>query len=628
MNLRGTIKIRPRGRLMIGGFAPSVPGVDDGTARRPNPLAGERQAGGEGDWPFIPASALRGALRETYTRLLLGSDRAGEVCPACISPEQAGAAEGEDESAQCPVCRIFGAPGAPVPARLRIEDGVLLGDSAERFLPERHWSSVHHVSVDRRKRSRAVGRLFNQECLAPFSELEFTANVELAGAGEDDRELLEHLCRAVLAIGQGRSSGQGRVELAFELERKTTPAVESQPAGDRADFLLELDPETPLCLGGAQGFSDFQPTRTAIPGSTARGAIAHAMLRSGVAPESELFQALFVGPEAARFEDLHAAPKGAADGVVATWPVPLSALECKGHPEHGLFDDLLGQLLAKALGSDERPLPFLTRCPECEGRMQKASGESLVETAAAYERHRLNTTAMTRVALDRRRGRAARGMLYTFEQIEPTGKVFRGRVRRADGALPKLLAGLPVYVGKGASKGLGRVRCRTVPPPRQPSVSERIAAFMAAWQGLCRRVGHDWDADRVLVPLLVASDWPLIDHGDAADYLAACPGLGGAKVFLQRLRSARFGRYPVRLEGGRYKGGFDGMRPTIGAGGIVVLEARAAEQAGLAAALERAEEQGLLPEPAADEDRACGLGGVVVAWPFHHRHSVLNNESK
>ncbi len=628
MNLRGRIKIRPRGRLMIGGFAPSAPGVDDGTARRPNPLARERKAGGEQDWPFIPASALRGALRETYTRLVLGGEDAGRVCPACISPEQAGPAA--QSSADCPVCRIFGAPGAPNPARLRIEDGVLLEGNEERFLPERHWSTVHHVSVNRKKRSRDVGRLFNQECLAAFSELEFSAYVELAGAEQGDRELLAHLCRAVLAVGQGRSSGQGRVELELEPEPDSAVTVVSRAAGERADFQLELDPKAPLCLGGAQGSSDFQPTRTAIPGSTVRGAIAHAMLRSGLAADSDLFQALFVGPDAARFEDLHAAPKQAAEGVIATWPVPRSALVCKGHPEHGLFDDLLGQLLARALGSDQRPLPFLARCPKCKGRLQKAGGEALVETETdpAFERHRLNTTAMTRVALDRRRGRAARGMLYTFEQIEPTGQVFRGRVRRADGALPELLTQLPVYVGKGASKGLGRVSCRTLPPPKQPAVAERIAAFMTSWQGLCDRVGHRPAEGRVLVPLLVTSPWPLGEHHSVEQYLAACPGLDGAEVVYRQLRPARVGRYPVRLEDGQYQGASDGMRPAIDAGGIVVLEASAAEQAGLAAALERAEQQGLLPEPAADEERACGLGGVTVAWPFHRRYSVLNNESK
>lgn len=632
---RGTLTIRADGRLLIGGNAPRNPDVDDGTARL-------------GDAPYIPASALKGAVRETFTRLLRAVAPDKVCAPAC--PEQ-GLEEGEEGGEGCLVCALFGAPGHSRPARLRLGDGHLRHTENVKGLLE----VDHRVSVRRTTRTQMPGRLFNREvagrdpqCNVYVADVEAIFDDQPVTIGDrevSEKDIISGAVAATLGLGGGRSTGLGRVSLSLDLEPTGDSGKPSEIAGETV--MVTASPEAPICVGPPQRqVGNFLRTLDHIPGSTLRGAVAQALLDAGVSDDAAEFKAAFLQHETgASFGPLLPRPEGSELPVV---PMPQSALRCKvgsateAPEDHPLRDTLLAGILASWLQRDDRQPRVNLRCEVCAarggGRMERAAGYLLGwgEQAAAYTPP---TRVMTRTALDRATGGVLHGNLYSQEELLPgapgardAGRAWEltGAVTGLPGALVSQIqrAGGRAHLGRGRGRGLGRsFLSLAAGQPYGMGVEERLALFRRAVMTRWEAAGQPGDPPELLAVLLV-SPLPLTEGLQAGDHLCsllaqALPGVRRTPE-LAWLRSVRVGRYLAMPPDAAKKHGVEtdhrqqGLCTAAAPGSVVVVRLEAPPSAEELSELDRLERRGL---PLSAPQRQVGLGRVCFCHPFHAKNA-------
>jgi CRISPR-associated Csx10 family RAMP protein len=271
----------------------------------------------------------------------------------------------------------------------------------------------------------------------------------------------------------------------------------------KVSITFDIEVLSPLHLGRAPiGVGEYLFTQQHVPGTALRGALAEVLIKKSVMdPESATFKQLFKGPQALRFEPAYPA-------TLTDWgyPFPLTARCCKAkggfpppdtRPEmrkhyHGVFDILVSQVVFEerlaALKDEGVPLPFMEqpRCPHCWKGVEPASGgyvwDELDERPAA--RPKPDLVRHTHTAINRARGVAEDGMLYTVETLEP-GARLRGclwveetqadKVRGALGNITRL--------GRGVRRGRGRVqvtpRGEVEPGDTQARIEELTDLFQA-----------------------------------------------------------------------------------------------------------------------------------------------------
>jgi len=255
-------------------------------------------------------------------------------------------------------------------------------------------------------------------------------------------------------------------------------------------FVIEV--KSALHVGRAPlGMGEYLLTQRHIPGSVLRGVLAEVLIhRYGLRPgPGSEFNRLFEGPEAVRFE-----PAYPATALGWGYPFPLTARRCKTHggfPRldtdpaereryHGAFDILVNRIVFEeqlAAG----PVPFIEKplCPHCWGGVEPAQGvytwdadENLPGVASDVRlmRH-------THTAINRARGVAEDGMLYTVETMEP-GTLLRGCVWVEAGQVERVREALSEIkrLGRGVSRGRGRV---TIEPLPQESDGDTLARLRA-----------------------------------------------------------------------------------------------------------------------------------------------------
>jgi CRISPR/Cas system CSM-associated protein Csm3 (group 7 of RAMP superfamily) len=159
----------------------------------------------EGRTPIIPATTLKGWLRESAERVLRGlgqqacdGARPGEVCGTCL------------------ICMVFGAPRRR--SRLRFSDAQLRESITDVRM---------NVSLSRHRKTAYEERLFSTEVAW---QKELTAHIEgwLGSRAEAQRAaaLLYLAARAGFALGAARSRGLGWLELwqfTASVDRETLP---------------------------------------------------------------------------------------------------------------------------------------------------------------------------------------------------------------------------------------------------------------------------------------------------------------------------------------------------------------------------------------------------------------------
>lgn len=237
-----------------------------GTGRSEGPIDRTVRRDAEGD-PYVPGSALKGALRMTAERLVhqlneitdlesdlqLGMQRRGQRAleEPCRAPRPEQMCQSHDP---CVVCRLFG--NVFTGSRLRVSDAHARGDSplgrslrdltdGEDQDDSPHASQARTAStdvltrlrIDRRRKGAEAGALFTSEYSRDASAYRATLagtvpTVPLSDADELPAELVL-LAAAVSAtdqIGGEASTGHGRCRLQFA--GSDTISVSRDEAGD------------------------------------------------------------------------------------------------------------------------------------------------------------------------------------------------------------------------------------------------------------------------------------------------------------------------------------------------------------------------------------------------------------
>ena len=592
-----TLTVTLRGHLLVAGGQAADLGVDLTTARRFD---------GHGMVPYIPATALRGAIRMQLEALLRGARRA--AAGPYPSP---GKPEPDD-----PVARLFGTSG-PLRRRdqacegaLRFGDALPLdGAAARAALAIRPGLEIADDTG-----SAAAGKLFFREVADLTDEpLVFAARLSIRAAepGRSDQrrgdlDLLRAAVAATDALGAGKSKGGGGISIAWSDNEAGPTAVVSGEAGGAESVRLTFTLREPAHFGDGGPRGNHHATRHHIPGATVRGALAWALLRGGkLVPESPEFRALFLDA---------ASPVSFGDALLAaaTEEVPVVRAATVRHRRGatGAVEDNLALDLAR---------DRVNRLLAGSGLFLRADdGDRRFDPAKTRPEDGLVRRVRTRVSIDRWSGAAADGRLFSIEQIEPwlfdeaavsadEAAVAAGEAAVAAGEAGEdapqapavrfvsivegpgaalrhlaLLKGLQVLVGAGRNHGLGEVELEVRfepapaagedPLPRLLALSREadgLAADLACRAGL-RGAGVLPPGTTVPVALVALSDY--LPGGDGQHPLAepalAAPEILGLAPVRRILNPGASGGYDQRPGQAPLKD----LLPAIGAGSVFVYE--------------------------------------------------------
>ncbi|WP_437942744.1 RAMP superfamily CRISPR-associated protein [Sorangium sp. So ce341] len=582
----------PSGSVLIGGHSPAPEGVNIAHARLPDGR------------PVIPASALRGALREALEALLRA---VGE--PACAGgngeeprrpgPPQRGLCQ-LAAGTSCRSCRLFGGGRSVLPEASRTFSALVLGEAAPVDEGAIAWRTRHGVAIDRRRRSASNQRLFRRA--VPEEGLTYRARGRLIGTDEQVRRDFEAAVAATTHIGAGKSGGLARVEMKLQW---VSSEVAPRPVPPGSEIELSIVLRTPASIGVPLAAGNFRDTRLDIPGSALRGAIGFALAEILEDPNEPDFQALVAEDEGgAIFDFLYPVDGFDSAGIAGPWP--LTARQCKADPSHGVVDTLLDRIAVDTVRTPAEAARvaqhIVETCPVagCGHVLRSARGS---RRASGPPRTRLTT----RVAMDRQRASARDKMLFSHAQIE-RGAQFVGRIRNIREASREHLGRAlqrPLSVGRARAMGWGAIDIVQVTAPAPiASVTERGDMFDRA---LARRLEEELGlaGDRVgrliaftlLSPLLPPSG----DDGRAA--LGSALGCAVRWPVVAR-------RFDIERGWDQRTGPRDVAR-AVQAGAVFVAElVEASHWRELSAVLARIESQGV-----GDRTRQ-GFGRVLCFDPF------------
>jgi len=566
------LKISLSGPLLIAGGQAGTLGVDLATARRFD---------GEGWVPYIPGTALRGAVRLQLEALLAGVDRP-DAGPYVL--DGAAAAGTKAESYNGPVARLFGFSGRRgrrTGARegcLRFSDALPVdGERARAALTVRPG-----LEIDDYMAAAADQKLFFREVADVSAEpLVFLADLDvLAELEEGDEKYLRAAVETAETIGGGKAKGGGLLRIEWLPDRKPSAVeVSGDPASARrAKLIFTLEEPAHFGDGGPQG--NHHGTRTYAPGATVCGAIAWSLLRNGVKAEDAGFQGLF-GERSARFGD--ALP--VADPRDEPEVRPATRRQRRGG-QHEIDDLLIRDLARRRVNARLERMGLYLRLDD---------GVVRYDPAPARPAHGIARRTRTRVSIDRYTGAAADGKLFSIEQIEPwlaKEHSQSGPARPAtlacwveglDAAGAELLAAAarrPILLGAGRNHGLGRAGMQVqLAPDAEPAGSAEKVLTLANTvdeevSRLVRRasLSSSKTEEQPLPLVLVAlSDFvpsePGADHPLAEPELATLAPAPSGPVW-RYLSSGATGGYDQMSREGRLKD----LLPAVGAGSVFVYE--------------------------------------------------------
>lgn len=541
----------PGGSVLIGGYSAVPPG-----------LHGVHAQDAQGH-PILPATALRGALRETLESLLRGAGegacRGGdghgpsqsETSPTPI-PCQLGSSSGQ----RCKACQLFGTQRGRLDPDERSFSALVLGEARLPDGREPQWTIRPGVAIARKRRSAEDKRLFMRR-VPLLDDTPFIASGRLLD--ERLKPLLEAAVAHTTHLGAGRSRGLARVELSLQWLENEAQSLPSFPA--EGDVRLRVTLESPAVLGDPVVIGNYRGCRSEIPGTALRGAIGFALAEIVADTSDQAYQAL-LSESGAQFGFLY--PVGAAPQALAG-PVPLTAVACKyAGDKHGVADTLFDRLAFESVNHPADAMRVQ------QTRMETCFCGSALRSWAGFRGPAAHPSLRTvnRVSMDRARGSARDQMLFTEEMIE-LGSIFEGTIRDipAEGR-QRLKEALvqPLSVGRGRSAGYGRVRVDVAAPLPLESVLARGEQFERALAQRLRSAGLSTDHVNRLVPItlltpLIVADNPADDDGAKS----LCNALSATKCVLRARRFTREGGWNQRT------GEMQGVMATA-AGSIFVLE--------------------------------------------------------
>ncbi len=557
--------------------------------------------------PYVPASAIKGAMRLEFERLL----RAAGV-GACLDT---GAPRERRTCGKCPACHLFGAEGTPNGA-LRFHDGVLVwqGVVDGRLLRQNRTC----VSISRMLGKAEDGRLFTQELVPAGLEFECRIDV-LRDASADDLgcfgRALQWWKASGLTIGSGRSRGLGEFGLGWSEIGAARRALHYSPGVRRVfavAFTQDVGAAEPLRVGATRLRNYLARSLGFVPSSAVRGAVGWGLAHAGLAADEVT---ALVETGAFRPSPLYPPLERAATRRSPTgpsgWLQPATAVGCKLDKEHAPFDTLVARLLLDASISGGLPEAeaelgrMLEECPRfnCQGTLKS------VEPVASTHRRLL-----TKLRIDRQAGRAEEGRFYVYDTLaqDEEPRAFCGYLFTDTGAADLVRSLDSVLVGGARSKGFGNGRLEVSEAPdgqgTQEGVEERLDRFDRRVRSAAEMLGlPDPVGDRVLFPLLLLSDLVVPPGATVRRMMEAC-GWEWQTAFLHWSRAGGWS------EGGNLS---RPLVPVLQRGGVVVLAAPRASRAEVVAWLVQAEREGI------GLQRELGMGWVQACCTFHDEYDLL-----
>ncbi len=516
---RHTLVVRPRGALLVGGGGALTPHLDVAQVRDDDGV------------PHIPATALRGAIREQAERLA----------------REAGA----------DVSSLFGEPGRA--ARVRIGDAVIppaLDATRDAFARGEGYTVRHGATRTRETGQCLPDAHYRREAIdGGAADLRFEATVDVDTLDPAAERLLRGAVHAVHAIGFGRSGGLGAVALTLESAPPATPTAPAIPEHDAITITLRA--EEPIVIDAdSRGAA-------AIPAPVLRAALIAAVARArGTDPRHDLADDDAVRPVAfdaatcLRIGDASTAAPRAHTTVVCT--------QCPADPP--ALDTLVRDFVAGRIADAGGRVRLDARCPRC-GTAPSTDGAAPHGDAA---RRRLVATQ----GIDRVRGTPGAPVVRTaFDR----GTRFVARIGRIDDAGRAFLrdaASVGLRVGRGRNRGFGHVAIESCAVVDDTPLAERLAAFDRATRdaidgaaGTCGVAEAAPPLGRSFVAVTASTD--VIVAGDATDaesaWLAAL-GLDGATIGAGSVRTTRTTGYDG------FRNRQKPVRTAITAGSVLLLE--------------------------------------------------------
>ncbi|MBK9265645.1 MAG: hypothetical protein IPM54_38380 [Polyangiaceae bacterium] len=494
----------PVGSVMVGGYSPTPRDVHGAhaTDRHRRPL--------------IPATALRGALREALEGILRG---VGEhICSGGdgIDPEASNGTPASvecslDNGQRCKACRLFGSRRGSIDQDEHAFSALILGDALLEGEHDVRPQTRPGVSISRNRRSAEENRLY-------MHHVPSTPNAYFKAEGILLDPSMEHLFQAAVRstthIGAGRSRGLARVEIEPPDWRELSSDNARLPTS--SDVRIRVTLLSPASIGAPVVHPNLRQTRYEIPGSALRGAIGFALAAMLDNPnEDQAFQAL-VSEDGARFGFLYPVDNATAD---VAGPLPITTAACKEKKlQHGIVDTLLDRLTV-AVVTDATQMERVERdiaseCKICRQPLRALSGW----------RRRTNSVPdrlVTRVSLDRTRTSARDEFLFSQVLLD-TGTTFEGLIRdvpdRGRAHLARALAS-HLSLGRGRSAGWGRVSIEVLEPQAALPLSQRAIEFEKALTVRFERATLATDICQRLVPITLMS--PLLStEGDGESLLS------------------------------------------------------------------------------------------------------------
>lgn len=585
------IEVRLRGALLLG--AGRSREIHDATLRRPDGA------------PYIPASALKGSIREQLVRLMSGDGEDGEAVARRILGGQ-GFSQEFDVQGNLPAGEVEERAGGGS-TLVYLGDAELVQPVAATFSNGLGYTVRAQVSIDRRGRRAADKRLFQRQVVgSPGEPLLFRAPADLSLLAGEDRRRFEAAVRAVFALGSSRSRGLGWVELALVSAAEAEENARRPIAVPEASELdVEFEALEPLSLGQLPFVGNFQPTLDYLAASTVRGAVVTAAMRGrGVTTDQRsdpAFKSLVLDPDTCvRFGDAMPLDDAGARPRIA----PLSARIGKHEGEAAAVEDTLVRAYVQQLLADRGVFrPVRDEVVGKAGKVERAARPGRWLGAGVPARR-----VMTRLALDRASARGKDGALYSVDLLERKTR-FVAAVSNAGPEAWQLLAdaaAVDLRAGHGRGQGYGRLRIVAVRPRQNEPLAARIEDLDAYVRAKVAAAGERPPGEgRYLAALLVTELIPGKAAPAAAEHaFHAALALPGSRLLHAEVRAGQ-------------RGGFDTAEgrprpfvPVVRAGSVLLLSVPAFD----AQTLERLE---TLERHGAGEDRDRGFGAVRFSDPIH-----------
>lgn len=393
---------------------------------------------------------------------------------------------------------------------------------------------------------------------------------------------------------------------------------------------IRLEARSPLLLGRGSALDNVQESRTVVPGSSWRGAVA-ALILDGLGlngqpiPPDSPFARLFLVGEPARFGCLYPVRCHAEAVVGSPLPAPLTARTCKLDPgfapaHGGVYDGLLARLHEAAHGLAPYALaPAL--CPHCGQRLERLRGT--VATTGGYHRVEVGSQSFVRVGLNRYTESAQEGILYVLDALVPGAGgpgqepplTFVGTWQGSEAQLQDLRAllaahaipdgaGYTLFVGSARARGMGRATLHLADARLPAPLPERLEAFQPSGAH-----PHVYATLALRGPLLLRDERGLPALPPTIESLRAYDPAPPPSL---ELLTAYSSLAVERGTGWSTAWGLPkGTTPALAAGSVLVVRASACERSDLEGWLAHLEESGL------GERQAEGWGEVVACDDFH-----------